>query len=442
MLRRKFLKDSVMAGVGTGLFLSAPAFLQAGISRRKDGPLGVALIGCKGMGWANLMSMLKVEGTHCVAICDIDQNIIQSRFRELKEKNIEVKTYGDYREMLKNKDVDIVIVGTPDHWHCLQAVHALQAGKDVYVEKPVANSVAEALIMEKASVHHGRIVQVNQWQRSNKHFQDAVAYVHSGKLGNIYSVKTWFFRGGGKGITPAPDGPVPEGVDYNMWLGPAPKRPFNKNRFHYDFRWFWDYAGGLMTDWGVHLLDVALWGMKAGEPLSAVASGAKYQFPDDAKETPDNQTTVYDYGKFQLTWEHSMGKGKIFGHNHGIAFIGEKGTLIVNRSGWEVVPETEKKDGQQVPMIEAVSWQPRTDDGLDNHTVNFINAVRQQNPSLLNCPIQAGVKVATHCHLGNIALRSGQKIFWDGNRRTVTNKGIDNMVKPVYHNGWKFPSVG
>lgn len=433
MQRRNFLKNSILTGAGIGFAGTFPSIVQA--APLQETPVGIALIGCKGMGWSNLMSMLKVNGTRCVALCDVDDNVLSQRMDELKKKNIVPKTYKDYREVLASPEVQAVIIATPDHWHCLMMVDACKAGKEIYVEKPAANSVAETITMVEAAKKYDRIVQVNQWQRSQQHFQDAIAYVHSGKLGNIYSVKTWFFRGGGEPLTPVPDGPVPEGVDYNMWLGPAPKRPFNQNRFHYQFRWFWDYAGGLMTDWGVHLFDIALWGMNAGDPVSVASSGAKYMFPTDAKETPDLQTALYDYGSFQLTWEHSMGKGQSFGYNHGIAFIGSNATLIVNRSGWEVIPEKDKKD------IAAVPWTKRSDDGLDMHTINFIKAVRAKNKDLLNCPIEAGARVAAHCHLGNISLRSKEKVFWDKERQSVTSKKARKLLKPKYENGWKYPQV-
>jgi predicted dehydrogenase len=238
----------------------------------------------------------------------------------------------------------VVIVATPDHWHCLQMVDALAAGKDVFVEKPVSNSIHEAQAMVAAANRYNKIVQVAQWQRSQQHFADAIAFVHSGKLGKIASTKAWMYRGGTTALPPVPNEVPPAGVDYNMWLGPAQKRTFNKNRFHYEFRWFWDYAGGLMTDWGVHLIDMVLLGMKADVPKSVSASGGKYIFPADARETPDVLTAVYDFGDFQMTWEHNMATSVgLYGLQHGIAFIGENGTLLLNRNGWEVRPDKVKR---------------------------------------------------------------------------------------------------
>ena len=179
-----------------------------------------------------------------------------------------VKTYSDYRKLLEQKDIDAVIVGTPDHWHALIMIDACDAGKDVYVEKPVGNSIGECRAMVKAQEHYKRVVQCGQWQRSQKHFKDAVDFVHSGKLGNIRTVKVWCYQDWMKPTQCKPDSAPPAGVDYNSWLGPAPMRPFNENRFHFNFRWFWDYAGGLMTDWGVHLIGLCI----AGDEQSASKS--------------------------------------------------------------------------------------------------------------------------------------------------------------------------
>ncbi|WP_246186144.1 Gfo/Idh/MocA family protein [Phnomibacter ginsenosidimutans] len=261
--------------------------------------------------------------------------------------------YKDYRQMLANKDVDIVIIATPDHWHCLMLADACAAGKDVYVEKPASNSIGEATLMVAAANQHQRMVQVNQWQRSQQHFKDAIAFVHSGQLGTIAQTKAWMYNGHGI-LPPAADAPVPAGVDYNMWLGPAPNRTFNPNRFHYNFRWYWDYAGGLMTDWGVHLIDMVLLGMKAQMPERISSFGGHLAYPTDARETPDTQTALYEFSNFQLTWEHTMGRQYgLYGLNHGIAFTGDKGTLLLNRDGWEVRPEMDKK---QLKM-EAIAWQ-------------------------------------------------------------------------------------
>ena len=288
--------------------------------------------------------------------------------------------------------------------------------------------------MNKAVQRYGKVVQVAQWQRSQQHFRDAIAFVHSGKLGRVSSTKAWMYRGGSKPLPVVANSPVPTGVNYDMWLGPAKKHPFNKNRFHYEFRWFWDYAGGLMTDWGVHLIDMVLMGMKAGTPKSVMATGGKYVFPSDARETPDIQTALYDFGNFQMTWEHNMATGVgLYGMQHGIAFIGENGTLLLNRQGWEVKPEKDK--------LEALPWSKSVDSGLDKHAANFIDVVKSRKLGDLNCPFEAGAKVAVASHFGNVALRAGEKIYWDEAKNKFNVEKANQLVKPLYHNGWKLPIV-
>ena len=440
MDRRRFLQQTSFTALGYGIVAAVPMEVLAAL-RKKSSPnetIGVGVIGCRGQGWSNLTSMLKMPELQCMAICDIDRSVLDQRKAELEKINIRPVIYTDFRKLLENKDVDVVIIGTPDHWHCLQMIDSCAAGKDVFVEKPLSNSIYESQQMVAAAKRYDRIVQVGQWQRSQQHFRDAINFVHSGKLGKVSSTKAWMYRGGTTALPVLPNEAVPAGVDYDMWLGPAQKRPFNKNRFHYEFRWFWDYAGGLMTDWGVHLIDMVLMGMNAEAPASVVASGGKYVFPNDARETPDLQTVVYDYGNFQMTWEHNMALGTgLYNMQHGIAFIGENGTLLLNRGGWEVRPDKQK---DQLKM-EAVAWQASSDRGLDKHTVNFIEAVKSRKKEMLNCPVEAGARVAISAHMGNIAQRTGEKISWDSSQNKFTSAKADQLVKPLYHNGWKLPKL-
>jgi predicted dehydrogenase len=439
MKRRSFLSTSLKFGTGLAIAYGTPVELLANYRRQYNlnNEIGVALIGCKGMGWSNLASMLKIPEVKCIALCDVDENVLRQRAAELDKINIKPSLHGDYRKVLELKEVDVVIIGTPDHWHCLMMVDACAAGKDVFVEKPASNSIGEAAIMVAAAKKYNRLVQVNQWQRSQQHFKDAIAYVQGGKLGTIAQTKTWMYNG--HGILPAAGNtPVPAGVDYNSWLGPAPKREFNPNRFHYNFRWYWDYAGGLMTDWGVHLIDMVLFGMQASAPKKITALGGHIAYPNDARETPDTQTAIYEFGAFQMIWEHTMGRQYgLYGMGHGIAFVGNNGTLLLNRGGWEVRPETENK----TPKLEAVSWQKSQDSGLDLHTKNFIEALQNRNAALLNCPIEAGAMVAQVSHMGNVALRTGRQIAWDDTAKKFDDKQANELLTASYHNGWKLPKV-
>ena len=395
--------------------------------------INVGLIGCNGMGFTDLASILKISEVNVIALCDVDDEVLRKRTEDLTKAGIKKpKHYKDYRKLLENKNIDAVIIGTPDHWHCLQLVHALEAGKDVYCEKPIANSVQEANIMLNAVNKHDRMVQIGQWQRSQPHFVDAINFVHSGKLGEIRLVKAWAYMGWMNSIPKIADEPTPKGIDYNMWLGPSTKREFNKNRFHFTFRWFWDYAGGLMTDWGVHLLDYVLYGMKVKDPVSIMSMGGKFAFPDDAQETPDTLQTVYDFGNFSLLWEHAMGiGGGNYGRDHGIAFIGNNGTLVLDRRGWEVIPEGDKME--RIPM------QNNAGSGIDNHTKNFVEAIKSRNASSLKAPIKIGYDAALISHLGNAAFKTGERIYWDANKKQFTNSEANKYLNTTYHNGWELP---
>ncbi|WP_420319945.1 Gfo/Idh/MocA family protein [Flagellimonas sp.] len=446
--RRNFIKRNALLMGSMAASSLFPLDLLAAIRKPvgANDRINVGLIGCKGMGFANLTSMLKMSEINVLGLCDVDENVLNQRVADLEKAEIKKpKLYNDYRRLLENKDLDVVIVGTPDHWHCLQLIDAIDAGKDVYCEKPIANSIAECDVMLNKVNSNDRMVQIGQWQRSQPHFVDAINYVHSGALGKIRMAKAWAFQGWMKPVPVLPNAPVPKGVDYKMWLGPAQERPFNQNRFHFNFRWFWDYAGGLMTDWGVHLVDYALYGMKASTPKSVMALGGKSAYPDDASETPDTLQTVYEFDDFSLLWEHATGiDGGNYGRNHGIAFIGNNGTLVLDRGGWEVIPEKNRPNWSEDlgPKIEPVPLQPNTGNGLDLHTANFIEAVKQRDKTLLRAPIKVGYDAAKVCHMGNIAFKKGERLFWDEAKNSFNNSQADLLLSNTYHNGWKLPKMG
>ncbi len=319
-------------------------------------------------------------------------------------------------------------------------VDACEAGKDVYVEKPLANSIQECQLMVESAERYDRVVQVGQWQRSGPHWTEAMDFVHSGKLGRTRTVRAWAYMNWLPPVPSVPDEPVPEGVDYDMWLGPATKRPFNVNRFHFNFRWFWDYAGGLMTDWGVHLIDIVLWGMEATAPKSVAAIGGKFAYPDDAQETPDTLSAIYEFDEFSMIWEHATGiELGVFQRDHGIAFVGNNGTLVVDRSGWELYPEVKLVDGRPegykmvaMPPIEA----RRNEHGLDQHTENFIESMKTRSQP--RCNAQIGSLAAVNAHLGNIAFRANSKVHWDGGSMTFEkNERANALLTAKYRASWK-----
>ena len=429
--RRDFIRTASALAAGSVMSLDVLAKTRSVIS--PGDRIKVGLIGARSQGFADLTSLLKNPETECIAMCDIDRNILTNQTDALMKLGFPMpKLYVDYRKMLENKDIDVVIIGTPDHWHCLNFVDSLEAGKHVYIEKPVGNSIAEINIMANAVKKHGRIVQVGQWQRSQPHFLDAINYIRSGKLGRIRTCKAWSYVDWKGAVPKVPDSSVPEGVDYDMWLGPSPKRAFNLNRFHFTWRWFWEYGNGLMTDWGVHLIDYILYGMRKTIPESVMAIGGKYAFPDDAMVTPDTMTAVYDFKDFTMIWEHTIGIGLgNWRRPHGMSYIGENGTLILDRNGWEVIPEKNR--------LEAVPVQKNIGNGLDLHTKNFLDCIKNNTPQKLNAGINIGRNVALVAQMGNIAFRSGEKVSWVDAKQQFSTSSANKFIVPEYHNGWTLP---
>jgi predicted dehydrogenase len=433
--RRKFLKNSAIAAAGLTI---APAFSGTIKGIPASDRINIGLIGCNGQGFSNLSAFLRNPEVECLALCDIDESVLNRRaanvekIRGKKPANL----YRDWRKLIDNKDINLVIVGTPDHWHCMQMVAACEAGKDVYCEKPIGRTIEECNLMVKAAAKYKSVVQVGQWQRSDPHWQDAVNFINSGKLGKIRLVRVFSYQGWCPTIPILADEPVPAGVDYDMWLGPAPKRPFNRNRFHFTFRWFWDYAGGLMTDWGVHLLDYALFGMNVTAPKSIMAMGGKYGYPDDACETPDSLQTIYEFNGFNVLWDHAIGiDDGAYGRNHGLGFVGENGTLVVDRGGWEVIPE---KVNNKIRM-EAVPLKKGTDEGMKNHVKNHLDCIKSRNPDT-NASIEIGAHIAKFSALGNIAYRTGKKLVWDGTKFT-NDTDANKYLIPEYREPWKLPVI-
>jgi predicted outer membrane repeat protein len=440
--RREFLQNTSTV-LGGGILASSFDNKAFTIFKNRVMPsdqLNIGAIGINGMGWSDVTAALKLPGVNLVAICDIDKNVLDKRMNDLTKMKVDttkVKTYSDYRQVLDRKDIDAVIIGTPDHWHALIMMNACAAGKDVYVEKPVGNSIGECRSMVAAQQHYKRVVQAGQWQRSQQHFKDAVDFVQSGQLGNIRTVKVWCYQGWMKPGPIVPDSAPPAGVDFTQWLGPAPKRSFNSSRFHFNFRWFWDYAGGLMTDWGVHLLDYGLLGMKSPVPKSISALGGRFAYPDLYEETPDTLTTLYEFDGFNMVWDSAMGiDNGSYNRDHGIAYIGNNGTLILNRGGWEVIEEKQSKSKVSKPLVKP------TDVGVDKHMENFVGVIKSRKMEDLHCPIQAGAHVATVAQMGNIAFRSGKKLEWNDATHSFKDNDINKqyLIKE-YHNGYTLPKI-
>ena len=431
--RRNFLKTTAAATVVLpGMSMNAFGKVSA------NDKINVGLIGCKGMGWSNLSDFLLNKEIECLALCDIDQSILSSRTADLVNKGKKKPdVYGDYRKILDRKDIDAVIIGTPDHWHCLQMTDACAAGKDVYVEKPAANSIAECDAMVSAAQKYRRVVQVGQQQRSSAHWKQMIDYLRSGKLGTIGRAHCW--ANFNYAYVPAkPDSAVPNGVDFETWLGPAPARTFNEQRFHGLWRMFWDYGGGLLTDWGVHLLDMALWGLDVtGMPNRIEAIGGKYYFPQGANETFDSHTVGYQFDNCMLTWEHNAGvQTGPYNRTYGVLFKGTNGTLVADRDNWMIYPEwDERKRELKTPELKVDADQQ--DHQL--HVRNFIDCMKTRNFQTA-CTIENGSLCAKYAHLGNIAARTKMGLVYDDIAKSFTGTPEANRyIQPPYRAPWKFP---
>lgn len=428
MNRLEFLK-SAGALMAAGAF--APSLTNNLFARpvKANDRLNIALIGCRNMGWADLQDALILPDIRCVALCDVDNHILNDRAKELNDQTgVKPTLYNDYRKILDRKDVDVVMIGTPDHWHCLQMVDSCAAGKDVYVEKPVANSIGECDLMVAAAKKYDRVVQVGQQQRSGVMWNNMKRYLQGGNLGRITKVNVWANYEYASIKNSAPDLDPPFYVDFDMWLGPAPLRAYNKNRFHGSWRMFWDYGGGLITDWGVHLLDMALWGMGVkGMPKRVMASGGIPK--GDYAETFGNMSVIYEFDDFILTWNNSTLEQGPYGRNYGIEFVGTKGCLVANREGWEVYPFRNK--------VQAYQEKP---DGMDhrNHVANFIKHVRNHTRNTA-CPIENGALCAKFAHLGNISARVKSDLVYDDVRKKFDNKEANKLLIKEYRKPWKRP---
>jgi predicted dehydrogenase len=433
--RRSFIKNTAVIAVGVGV---APTMLNACASPAEK--VNVGLVGCRSQGFSDLKSFLRKENNvECVALCDVDQHILEDRAAEV-EKMTQKKpiVYSDFRKLLENPDIDAVIVGTPDHWHAIVMMSALQAGKHVYVEKPMGHSIEECNAMvAMAEKYPNLAVQVGMWQRSSKHWFEASDIVKSGKLGDVHLVKAWIYKGYDTPYPVMPDTEAPDYVDYDMWLGPAPKRPFNLNRFHYNFRWWYDYAGGAMTDWGVHLLDFALYGMDAGNPQTISPGGGIYYHKPGAIETPDIQQALYGYPDKTIIWECGLNPGiGPYGRGHGVAFIGQKGTLVVDRGGYEVIPD--RSNEKKGPFLEPIK-QKNYGDGMNEHVENFLECIREGGTP--NASVQNGAKVAIVAEMGNIAYRVKKIIHWDDIHKKFEEPEADKLQSVSYRAPWYLPKA-
>ena len=432
MKRREFLKSSVVAGSATAIRKQQSANDQ----------IRVGLIGCGSQGNSDANQFARIPNVKIVALADVYEGSIKSTLENPSLKLDQTKTpyYKDFRRILDDKNIDAVIIGTPDHWHALTMIMACQAGKDVYVEKPLSLTVEEGRLMVNAARKHNRIVQVGTQQRSARHFQRAVELVREGRIGKIGRVHTWNHdQESPDGIGNPPDAQPPAGLDWDFYLGPAPKVPFNENRFLGNFRWFWDYSGGKMTDWGVHLIDIVQWAMNVDAPVAVDAMGGKFTLNDN-RETPDTLMATFEYPKFIATYENRAFSGRgLDGKGYGILFVGTDASLFVDRSGLEIIPEytgRRRDDLFTAKVPPARMGLPRADLSHLDHCRNFIDCMKTRK--LPTSDVEIAHRSTSTTLLANIALRSKRRVTWDGQtEKIIGDTEASKWLSKAYRAPWK-----
>jgi len=409
LTRREFIKTA-----GAGIVASTAPFV---ITKTRGAPpsdtVNVAVVGVGGRGSGLAEDFARLKHSRLVAVCDVDPKRINRTVKKVSQW-ADVKTYTDFRKLLEDKDIDAVVIATCDHWHTPVALAAIMAGKHVYVEKPCSHTVHEANLLVKAAKQYKKCVQHGTQRRSSTGFITAVKAIQAGIIGKVYMAKAINHQLRRKIGRAEPTDPPP-GVNYDLWLGPAPKVRFTKNRWHYKWHWFWDYGGGDIVNDGIHHVDLAIWGMGKDKqyPTKVVTSGGQLWYDDD-HETPDTQTIVYIYPDIQIIYEMRLWTPyKLEGHENATVFYGTEGymegtTAIRGKEKIKVRPED-------------YGVEP-----VEDNTKNFITAVRNDDPSMLNAPIEIGAVSAILCHLGNIGTRLGNAtLSYDGKNQRITECSAD-----------------
>jgi predicted dehydrogenase len=439
--RRNFIKKTAAASSATFL---APSIISASVFGAND-RINAAVLGINGRGKNHISSLMKQKNVRVVNLCDPDMNLLKIREKEFKNKyKKDVSLEQDLRRVMDNKDIDVVSIASPNHWHSLSVIWACQAGKDVYVEKPGSHNIFEGRKMVEAAQKYDRIVQHGVQLRSSPAINEAIGLLRDGYIGNVYMARGLVFRWrgdiGDKGFSS-----VPNGLDYDLWTGPAPKRPFTKNLVHYNWHWHWDYGNGDVGNQGIHETDLCMWGLDVGLPTKITSMGGKFLW-DDCKEVPEVLTSVYNYpdqGKiiqFEVRpWCTNTEEGATVGN----IFYGDKGILVVDGySKYKTYLGKDRTPGQSGDdgAMEA-SGMDRGAGGTDGHFNNFIEAVRKHDASILNAPIETGHLSSGLAHLGNIAYRMEKVLTFNPQaEKFVNDPEADKMLTRNYRKGFEVPN--
>ena len=427
MKRRDFIKTSATASVA---FSAVPL---VGAKTRKR--YRTALIGSGWWGMNILREAMAAGQAEVVALCDVDQNQLDPAADEVEElSGQKPKRYGDYRELLAAEDAEIAIVATPDHWHPLITIAACEAGAHVYVEKPISHTIKEGRAMVEAARRYERAVQVGTHRRVSPHNVSGMAFLRSGKAGKIGAVRAFVHYGGGPG-EPAPDQEPPEGLDWEMWCGPAPLQPFNPKIHPRGFRQFLDYANGQLGDWGIHWLDQVLWWNGERYPKHVYSTAARH-IKEDNTTAPDTQLVTYEFDDFTAEWEHRLYAGNdAEKHNIGCYFYGTEGTFHMGwLDGWTFYPT---KKGAQVLHQPPRLRQP-DNQNIPELWADFVQAIEYGRRPL--CDIEIGHRSTATSLLGMLSHKLGRSVAWDGEREVVVgDEEANQLLSREYRAPWQYP---
>ena len=442
--RREFLGASGKAALGVGLGIAAANAL-ATPTRAQDKPLSandkiqIGCIGLGGMGLRNMNAFMD-QGVEVVAVCEVDSNFLNRASDAVEKKQgRKPKAVKDFREVLDMRDVDAVMIATPDHWHALPFIMACEAGKDVFCEKPISHDIYEGQMMVGAAKRYGRVSQINTWQRSVGFFQQAIDFVRTGGLGKVAVCRAWMRGGGGVGKNPITDPPA--NLDWDFWCGPAPKNPYHAKYHPGSWRVYYDYGTGASGDWGVHMIDIVLLGMQAKHPLEVSSVGGKLvSGENDDRTTPDTLMTVYQFPNWVMNWEVHVGGEGLDGSTvgHGAEFIGEKGKMIVDREGIKWSPYGDNPGPQDAGVDQGRDQGSRWANA--DHIADFLKNVKERGKCASD--IESMYYTTAACHLSNVSYQAGRSIMWDGEKGVVTGDRDAMNCKAYrreYRKPWKLP---
>lgn len=430
MDRRKFIKKSSHAALG----ISALPLLSATSPARK---YKLAIVGAGWWGMNILREAIAHGGSKVVGICDVDQRALTAAKEEVNKLNgNRPKLYTDYRELLTKENPDLVIVATPDHWHALPAIMAMQEGAHVFLEKPIGHTIGEGRAILNAARKYERNVQIDTHRRVSPHNISAMEFLRQGKVGQISSVKCFVNYGGGPGKS-VPNEEAPKELDWDMWCGPAPYTEYNPRIHPKGFRQFLDYANGTIGDWGIHWFDQVLWWTEEKYPKTVFSTGGRH-IKQDNTTAPDTQYALYEFESFTLHWEHKLAAKNAYEEgNVGCYFYGTKGTLHLGwRDGWTFYPSNK---GGQIIHVEPTLHKP-DDQNIKELWTDFITSIEEERRPI--CDIEQGHRATNISLLGMLSYNVGRSLKWDGEKELILDDPASNLLlKRDYRGDWEYPSI-